>query len=141
MIKEEVTRIIEELGLPVIYQRQGMANVELDKAQFPTAVLYCISDFEVDMKSGANREEANILLFFLDKSKLAEDGEYYDEIIHRMKQYGLVFCDKVVQSPEIGFTEDKVSIKSIFDKFDSTMGGVMIDTKVKELRGKCTPVL
>lgn len=141
MIKTTITKILNELHLPLVYQRQGMANVVLDTAEFPTAVLYCISDWTLDLKHGYNREEADILLFLLDKSKLAEEGEFYDQIILKMKQLALVFCDHVQQSPDIGFVADQVRIKSIFDKFDSTMGGVMIEAKIKELRGKCLPII
>lgn len=141
MIKTEIINILEKMGLPVVYQRQGMANVVLDTENYPTAVLYAISDWTLDLKRGYNCEEANILLFLLDRSKLAEDGDYYDQIILKMKQLALLFCDYVVQSSEIGFAEEQVRIKSIFDKFDNTMGGVMIDAKIKELRGKCLPVL
>ena len=141
-IIEEVKRIVEAMGLSFHYESSGVANVVLDRSEYPCSLMFVFQNWSVNVRQGGYRESADILLFFLDKAeKIDFDGESNHQKIEAMKDYALAFIDEVIKGNVVEFVDDEVEVESVYDKFDETLTGVCIKTKLREKAGRCAPII
>lgn len=142
-IVEEVRRIIESMGLPFLYDSSGVANLKLDREEFPLSLMFIFQSWSVDVRVGGFREEYDVMIFFLEKAdRLDFDGIPNHTKVERMGNYAINFINEVIKSDVIGFAESEyVEVRSVYDKFDKNLTGVYVETRIKELASSCAPLI
>lgn len=147
LIIDEIKNICEiELGLPFMYESVSMTNVKLDKQKdFPVAILLTVTDWTVDNTIGNFQEVASIKLFFLNRTNrkptIDYDATTTQTLIDQCKDYALNFISEINLSKSITFTSSNIQIQSIVDYDDANVCGVMVNATIKELGGKCLPIV
>lgn len=147
VIIDEIKDIcVEQLGLPFMYESVSMGNVKLDRQrQFPLALLLTVTDWTVDNVVGTLNETANIRLFFLNRDErrptIDYDATHTQTMIDKCKDYALNFIHEVNKSKTVGFQDEMIQIQSVIDYDDANVCGVVVMATIREIRGKCTPII
>lgn len=137
---------VDQLGLPFLYESVSMTNVKLDKQKdFPIAILMTVTDWVVDNSIGNMKEVANIRLFFLNrttnKPTIDYDATTTQELVDVCKNYAVNFINEVNLSKTVTFVSNQINLTTIVDYDDANVCGVMVNATIKELGGKCLPIV
>lgn len=122
------------------YNDKPTANVVLDRNMAdPTAILFQLTDWELDWAKGTIKERASINISFLKKEpKLDAKGDEQEAIIDEMKDIAIDFLQRLNgQRFSVGIVDDKVKVKSIFMRSDSNRTGVNLEFELEEVQGSC----
>lgn len=118
------------------YNRPARANVENDYTKTPTAVLYCITDWET--ATDLAREVASVTVGFL---QVNPEFDWYgmatDTIIDNMKAVAFDFIARVNSAGVVEITTDRVRVRSVFDTNDRNLAGVFLQMELREVGGEC----
>lgn len=118
------------------YNRPARANVENDYTKTPTAVLYCITDWET--ATDLAREVASVTVGFLDVNpEIDWDGISTDAIIDAMKSVAFDFVARINAAGVVEITTDRVRVRSVFDTNDRNLAGVFLQMELREVGGEC----
>lgn len=146
-IIDNIKNICEnELALPFLYESVSMGNVRMDKqTKFPMALLLTVTDWAIDNNLGMMNETANVRLFFLDREQrrptIDYDATTTQIMIDKCKDYAINFVQEINLSKEIGFVDETINIRTIIDYDDANVCGVVVEARIKELQGKCIPII
>lgn len=118
------------------YNRPARANVENDYTTTPTAVMYCITDWESETDMA--REVASVTVGFLEVNPEVDwDGVATDTIIDSMKSVAFDFVSRVNAGGVVEITTDRVRVRSVFDTDDRNLAGVFLQMELREVQGEC----
>lgn len=118
------------------YNRPARVNVENDYTKTPTAVLYCITDWET--ATDLAREVASVSVGFLDVNpEIDWDGISTDAIIDAMKSVAFDFVARINAAGVVEITTDRVRVRSVFDSDDRNLAGVYLQLELREVQGEC----
>jgi len=121
------------------YNDKPTANVKLDsKMEDITAILFQITDFELQTNRLTVREKADINISFLQKeSKLDAEGYEQDIIIDNTKDAALDFVKRLMDDKTLRIIDDTIDVKSVYLRSDSNRTGVNINLKIEQKQGEC----
>ena len=121
------------------YNDKPTANVKLDsKMEDITAILFQITDFELQMNRLTVREKADINITFLQKeSKLDAEGYEQDIIIDNTKDAALDFVKRLMDDKTLRILDNTIDVKSVYLRSDSNRTGVNINLKIEQKQGEC----
>lgn len=121
------------------YNDKPTANVKLDsKMEDITAILFQITDFELQMNRLTVREKADINITFLQKeSKLDAEGYEQDIIIDNTKDVAIDFIERLMDDKTLRILDDTIDVKSVYLRSDSNRTGVNINLKIEQKQGEC----
>lgn len=118
------------------YNRPARANVENDYTKTPTAVMFCITDWET--ATDLAREVASVTVGFLDVNpEIDWDGISTDAIIDAMKSVAFDFVARINAAGVVEITTDRVRVRSVFDTNDRNLAGVYLQMDLREVQGEC----
>lgn len=118
------------------YNRPARANVENDYTKTPTAVMFCITDWET--ATDLAREVASVTVGFLDVNpEIDWDGISTDAIIDAMKSVAFDFVARINAAGVVEITTDRVRVRSVFDTDDRNLAGVYLQMDLREVQGEC----
>lgn len=121
-----------------IYENPGVANLRLDRAEFPCAVLYCITTTTIDTSLGYQRESADCNLFFLTKADSIDfDGWKNEAKIADMKALAMKFYTALTARGYVTVDGTRLQLQSVFDKGDVLTTGISFQFRAVEKVGKC----
>lgn len=121
----------------IIYDSANSANVRIDDSADPIAILYLISDWNVDVRHGIAKEIANIRIFFGKRAEFDIKGEDKDIIVDDMLLIGKYFINEINNNSVIRIIDDRIKIRNVWGKFDSFLCGVEIIVQVEQKQGEC----
>lgn len=121
------------------YNDKPTANVKLDsKMEDITAILFQITDFELQMNRLTVREKADINITFLQKeSKLDAEGYEQDIIIDNTKDVAIDFIERLMDDKTLRILDDTIDVKSVYLRSDSNRTGVNVNLKIEQKQGEC----
>ena len=121
------------------YNDKPTANVRLDsKMEDITAILYQITDFQLQTNRLTVKEKADVNITFLEKeTKLDAQGTEQDIIIDNTKDVALDFLKRVISDKRLKIQDDTIDIKSVYLRSDSNRTGVNMTLKISEVQGQC----
>lgn len=118
------------------YNRPARVNVENDYTKTPTAVFYCIADWETSTELA--REVASVTVGFLEVNhEIDWDGTATDAIIDAMKSVAFDFVARINAAGVVEITTDRVRVRSVFDTNDRNLAGVFLQMELREVGGEC----
>lgn len=118
------------------YNSPARANVENDFSDTPTAVAFCLTDWQVTQ--GVVREIADVAVGFLTtQPNLDFDGLHNEQRVDEMKDIALDFIARVKSRGIFVFEDDPIKMRSVYDTNDANLTGVFVEVKMRELAGKC----
>ena len=143
IIVNTVTGILEAMrqdtGSPLQswqYNSPARVNVENDYTATPTAVMYCLTDWEVTFTTV--RERASVAVGFLTlQPNIDFDGAENDTKVTQMKDCAIDFVRRVNEGGVLRIEDDTVRIRSIYDMNDRNLTGVFLEITLKEVQGQC----
>lgn len=121
------------------YNDLATANIRLDRDKpNPTAVMYQITDWYLDISTGLLKERAAVNVSFLQKEgKLDAGGLGQDQIIDAMKDIAVDFISAVKSDDSLAVLDDSVKMRSVFLRSDSNRTGVNVQMEIEERQGSC----
>jgi hypothetical protein len=140
MIAEEIRDTIATISdiKQFMYESPGVANIRLDRAQFPCAMLYCINTTTIDTSLGYQRESADCNLFFLTKADSIDfDGWKNEAKIADMKALAMKFYNALTARGYVTVDGTRLQLQSVFDKGDVLTTGISFQFRAVEKVGKC----
>lgn len=125
-----------------VYQQVGKANVVMDNVTTPAAVMYCVSKWDIAIRSGVTREEATIGVGFVDRQpQLDFDGGMNDAIVAFCRAKAVDFVSRVRALNTMTIIDDVVKCTTVFDEYDTNVTGVWVEFRIKENGGECLDTL
>lgn len=138
-----ITGILEAMRLDALspvkswqYNSPGRANVENDYSETPTAVCYCITDWEATLN--IVREVASVAVGFLTvQPNIDFDGLANEVLIDNMKGIALDFVRRISEGGVLEIATDTIRIRSIYNLDDRNLTGVFLEITLREVQGQC----
>ena len=121
----------------VLYQSGFSANVTLDRKETPAAVLYLLTDFDIDIQHGTSKESAELEIFFCDRTRFDITGDQKDAIINNCTDLAKEFISKLLAEKTLYINQDSIHCKCSYGKFDTFVAGVSIELRIEEKQGSC----
>ena len=145
VIVNELNRILAEMvadsGCALrysTYETPSMANVVLDGAEMPAAVLYCATDYRVSCSSGIVREHASVGVYFCVRQPNVDfHGAENEDLLDTLKPIAMRFVGKVADSDVIAIDSEDIDVQSIYDKYDTNTTGLFLKFELAEMSGQC----
>lgn len=143
IIVDEVTGILEAMRQDTLsplqswqYNSPARVNVENDYTKTPTAVMYCLTDWEVTFTTV--RERASVAVGFLTlQPNIDFDGLENDTRVEQTKDIALDFVRRVHEGGVLRIEDDTIRIRSIYDMDDRNLTGVFLEITLLEVQGQC----
>lgn len=137
-----LSAMVEDTGCELAsyqYNDAATANVRLDnKMPSPTALLYQITDWKLDISTGLLKEKASLNISFLQKEKKLDDGGMdQDVIIDAMKAIAIDFLQRLLADRSLVLLNNEINMKSVFLRSDSNRTGVMLELEIEERQPSC----
>lgn len=121
-----------------MYESPSVANLRLDRAEFPCALLYCITTTTIDTSLGYQRESADCNLFFLTKAESIDfDGWKNEAKIAEMKKLAMSFYTALTDRGSLSIDGTQLVLRSVYDNNDALLTGVSFQFRAVEKVGKC----
>lgn len=135
-VMEKVKSIVKKIdGLHFEYNDWSRQNIGVKK--YP-ACLYLLPVFgELHLHNGIFRDIPNAEIAFIDLDVLDFDGEQNDVVMERMKAFAKQFVFEVNKSGLFKQIPEKFTYKSVWDKLDDNVTGVVLEIRLEELQGVC----
>jgi hypothetical protein len=138
-----LTGILETMRLDTLsplkswqYNSPGRANVELDTSEPPTAVIYCLTDWQLTQT--IVRERARVAVGFLTlQPDIDFDGISNEAKIDTCKDIALDFIARVSDDGRLGIISDPIDVRSVYDDHDRNLTGVFVEFECRETQGAC----
>lgn len=121
----------------VMYDSGFSANVRIDRNPTPAALLYLLTDWNLNISKGAVRESAEMEVFFFDRASHDQKGEEKDVIVKRMEVIAREFLGLVLADSSIRLKDDVIKIRSSYGKFDTFVVGVSVHLTIEEKQASC----
>ena len=139
IITDKIRAILEQMSgvETVLYDSAWSTNVRIDRRPTPAALLYMLSDWDIDISSGTAREEAQIQVFFFDRAKLDQTGEEKDLIVSQMETLAREFITIVLGDKSMIVKEDAIKLRSCMGRFDAFCVGVTVEMTLAMKHGSC----
>jgi len=131
-----ILRSMESLKT-VLYQSGFSANVSMDRKDTPAAILYLLTDFDVDIQHGTSKESAELEVFFCERTKFDITGDQKDTIINNCTALAKEFISKLLAEKTLYINQDTIHCKCTYGKFDCMVAGVSVELKIEERQGSC----
>lgn len=121
-----------------IYESPAVTNIKLDKAEFPCAVLLCMTETIINTEFGYQREMADCNLSFLVKADSIDFDGWKNQVkIDAMKQLAMDFYKKLLERNNFSVDGTELHFYSVFNKGDVLTTGVSFQFRAIEKVGKC----
>lgn len=121
----------------VLYQSGFSANVTLDRKETPAAVLYLLTDFDIDIQHGTSKESAELEILFCDRTRFDITGDQKDTIINNCTDLAKEFISKLLAEKTLYINQDSIHCKCSYGKFDTFVAGVSVELRIEEKQGSC----
>ena len=121
----------------VIYDSGFSANVRLDRKATPAAILYLMTDWELDISKGVLKESADMEVFFCKRAEHDIKGEDKDIIVTETYELAKEFLGLLLEDKTITVVDDSIKMRATYGKFDSFVVGCSLHIKIEERQGSC----
>lgn len=121
----------------VLYQSGFSANVTLDRKETPAALLYLLTDFDIDLSNGLSKESCDLEIFFCERTKFDITGDQKDTIINNCTALAKEFISKLLAEKTLYINQDSIHCKCSYGKFDAFVAGVSVELRIEERQGSC----
>lgn len=111
------------------------ANIELDTLPTPCILYLLPAAGSFMLRNGQVRDFPDVAIAFLDKAVIDENAVHDDSIVERMKRLVLAFVNAYNESGLFEPLEGELRYQVPIDILDSVISGVIIQPKIKEVRG------
>lgn len=140
-IKGILSAMVADSRCPLLsfsHQTQPMANVDLSDKETPTAVLLCVTDWRLSLKSHRRREVCDVLVSFLVRQQdVGFDGSQNSAKVGDMEDVAVDFVRRIEELQGYRIKGEEVVCKTIFNKYDTNTTGVALSFTIEELQGEC----
>lgn len=120
----------------VLYESPSYTNIKLDRKPGPYAILYLLTDMEIDLSRGYAVEGCDVEVFFADLVKFDADGPTHQAVVDRMLGIARQFISLLLAERGLKFDE-KIELKTAYGKFDKNVTGVSLALHLEERQGSC----
>lgn len=120
-----------------MYQSAPKANVLLDVAQTPCALLLLFTDRSIDISRRTWKEKAEVNVFFLTDADLDFDGLENQVKVDDMADKAENFIGLLMEDGGIAIDGTSVMMRQVYDEHDRNLTGVSLQFSVTEVRGRC----
>lgn len=110
-------------------------NIELDTIPTPCIVYLLPAAGSFVLKNGQARDWPDVAIAFLDRAVIDENAVHDDSIVERMKRLVLAFVGAFNKSGLFEPIEGELRYQVPIDILDSVISGVIIQPRIKEVRG------
>lgn len=131
----DILRSMDGIG-SVKYESPGYVNIKIDRSPAPYAILYLLTDMEIDLSRGYAVEGCDVEVFFADLVKFDADGPTHQAVVDRMLGIARQFISLLLAERGLKFDE-KIELKTALGKFDKNVTGVSLFLHVEERQGSC----
>ena len=95
----------------VLYESPSYTNIKLDRKPAPYAILYLLTDMEIDLSRGYAVEGCDVEVFFADLVKFDADGPTHQAVVDRMLGIARQFISLLLAERGLKFDE-KMELKT-----------------------------
>ena len=121
-----------------MYESPSVENIRMDKAEFPCAVLLCLTTTIIDTSLGYQRESAECNLMFVVKADSIDfDGWKNQAKVDAMKQLAMRFYVKLQERGNLSVDGTQLRFDSIFNRDDVLTTGISFQFRAIEKVGQC----
>lgn len=120
----------------VIYDSGFSTNVRIDRTPTPTALLYLLDEFDVDISKGQKKESANIQIFIFNICPLDAKGEKKDEILDDIEPLVFNVIRRLSEDKDISI-DSNIKVKTTYGRFDKFVIGYSTEIKIESRQGEC----
>lgn len=118
------------------YNSPARVNVENDFSRTPTAVMYCLTDWQ--LTAAIVREQARVSVGFLTlQPDIDYEGMENERHVDRCKDIALDFIARVNDDGRLSVTSDPINVRSVYDLNDRNLTGVFVEFDCTEIQGQC----
>lgn len=110
-------------------------NIDLDSVPTPCIVYLLPAAGSFLLKNGQARDFPDTAIAFLDRAVVDENAVHDDNIVERMKRLVLAFVDAYNKSGLFEPIEGELRYQVPIDILDSIISGVIIQPRIKEVKG------
>lgn len=137
-IVDKILDILNSMGgiETVLYESPSYTNIKIDRRPAPYAILYLLTDMEIDLSRGHAVDGCDVEVFFADLSDLDADGAEQQAVVDRMLSLARQFVSLLLADRSLSFG-DKVELKTAYGKFDKNVTGVSLALHITERQGSC----
>lgn len=121
----------------VLYESGFGTNVRLDRKPTPSAILYLLQQYTVDLVKGVKREILDVEVFVCDRADLAAKGEVVQQKLDTIKPLVDQFIALLVGERTLLLDGDSIDVTMAYGKFDANVVGYSLQFKVSERQATC----
>lgn len=140
-VEEKIKQVAESMKVTYVFDNWSVANIRLDKLPLPAIVNVLPASGELNFNNGNIRDCPNALFAFIDKIYTDARGDEKDDTIERMKSLAMRFFVAMNQSGMFQPIGGRLSYRTIYDKLDIAVTGVMFELRIEEVLGICERAL
>lgn len=120
----------------VLHESPSYTNIKVDRKPAPYAILYLLTDMEIDLSRGYAVDGCDVEVFFADLVKLDADGPTHQAVVDRMAAVARQFVSLLLADKSLRFG-DKVELKTAYGRFDKNVTGVSLLIHAEDRQGSC----
>ena len=120
----------------VLHESPSYTNIKIDRSPAPYAILYLLTDMEIDLSKGYAVDGCDVEVFFADLVKLDADGPTHQAVVDRMVVLARRFVSLLLADRSMTFG-DKVELKTAYGRYDKNVTGVSLSLHVDDRQGEC----
>lgn len=136
-VEEKIKQVAESMKVTYVFENWNVANVWFDKLTLPAIVNVLPASGELNFNNGNIRDCPNALLAFIDKIPVDARGKEKDDTVEKMKSLAMRFFVAMNQSGMFQHVGGRLPYRTIYDKLDVAITGVMFELKIEEVSGVC----
>lgn len=137
---ELITNIITKLdsisGLTVLYENPSYANIRLDRLTGPFAILYLVTESNIDLSKNLLFEGVNAEIYFCDRVVFNSSGSVIQSVVDAQYSNVLSFLHTLKEDKTIEYP-DTITMRTAYGKFDCETAGLSLELFIKNKQGRC----
>lgn len=140
-IEGKIKQVAESMEVTYVFDNWSVANIRLDKLPLPAIINVLPASGELNFNNGNIRDCPNALFAFIDKIPVDARGSEKDDTIERMKSLAMRFFVAINKSGMFQPIGGRLPYRTIYDKLDIAVTGVMFELRIEEVSGICERTL
>lgn len=138
-IINKITNILNNMtGIKTtMFDNNFSANLRVDRAELPGALLYTVPDWNINIANGVSKEQVEVQVFFFDKGEFDSKSEDKLPVFANMALLAREFISKILSDKTLLIQEDSINIKSVYARWDKFVVGCTLTLRLIERQGDC----
>lgn len=121
----------------VLYESPSSANLRIDRKPSPYAILYLLTEVDIDADMQRFVDGCNVEIFFCEPVSLDAKGDEFQQVVDRMLVCVKDFLAAIKNDNDIVISNNEVKAKTAVGKFDKHCAGVSIELTLKDRKPQC----